>query len=145
MYKGTMDEKLDLAFKAYDLDGNGVIDKEELFQILKARWVKRDMMSGSWAGKTRQHIYVLVPIYHWKLNQTNNHVWRWDWIGACSSYSTCLLSVLWLKASTSPINMCERKLAAHLLRCLSAYVLWCDVSVMWRDLIWSSWCHLCLL
>ena len=30
-----MDERLELAFKAYDLDGNGYIDRDELFHILK--------------------------------------------------------------------------------------------------------------
>ena len=31
-----MEERLELAFKAYDLDGNGVIDKNELRLILRA-------------------------------------------------------------------------------------------------------------
>jgi Ca2+-binding EF-hand superfamily protein len=35
LYKGTMEERLELAFKAYDLDGNGVVDRNELFQILR--------------------------------------------------------------------------------------------------------------
>ncbi len=36
MHTGSMEERLEMAFKAYDLDGNGVIDHNELFSILKA-------------------------------------------------------------------------------------------------------------
>eukprot|EP00743_Colponemidia_sp_Colp-15_P006188 GILK01006654.1.p1 GENE.GILK01006654.1~~GILK01006654.1.p1 ORF type:complete len:1082 (+),score=190.54 GILK01006654.1:102-3347(+) len=35
LHHGSMDERLQLAFKAYDLDGNGAIDKKELFHLLK--------------------------------------------------------------------------------------------------------------
>ena len=35
LYKGDADEKLKLCFNAYDLDGNGVIDRKELFSIIK--------------------------------------------------------------------------------------------------------------
>jgi len=35
-FKGSLDEKLQLAFFAHDLDGNGVIDRNELFSILKS-------------------------------------------------------------------------------------------------------------
>jgi len=31
--KGTLDEKLELAFKVYDLDGNGFIDESELLKL----------------------------------------------------------------------------------------------------------------
>jgi len=31
--KGSLDEKLDLAFKVYDLDGNGFIEREELMKL----------------------------------------------------------------------------------------------------------------
>jgi len=35
-FKGSLEEKLQLAFFAHDLDGNGVIDRDELFAILKS-------------------------------------------------------------------------------------------------------------
>lgn len=34
--KGTLDEKLRFSFDIYDIDGDGSIDKDELFKILKA-------------------------------------------------------------------------------------------------------------
>lgn len=36
LHKGSAEERLQLAFKAYDLDGNGSIDRSELFLILKS-------------------------------------------------------------------------------------------------------------
>jgi len=37
--KGTVEEKLELSFKAYDLDGNGYIEKEELASMFKSAWM----------------------------------------------------------------------------------------------------------
>jgi len=37
--KGTAEEKLELSFKAYDLDQNGSIDKSELAAMFKAAWL----------------------------------------------------------------------------------------------------------
>jgi len=37
--KGTPEEKLELCFKAYDLDGNGSISKEELALMFKSAWI----------------------------------------------------------------------------------------------------------
>jgi Ca2+-binding EF-hand superfamily protein len=37
--KGTPEEKLELSFKAYDLDGNGSISKEELALMFKSAWI----------------------------------------------------------------------------------------------------------
>eukprot|EP01114_Cavostelium_apophysatum_P014696 TRINITY_DN3873_c0_g1_i1.p1 TRINITY_DN3873_c0_g1~~TRINITY_DN3873_c0_g1_i1.p1 ORF type:complete len:180 (+),score=41.93 TRINITY_DN3873_c0_g1_i1:197-736(+) len=34
--KGTLDEKLRFSFRLYDIDGDGFIDKEELYNMLKA-------------------------------------------------------------------------------------------------------------
>jgi len=34
--KGTFDEKLNFSFRIYDLDGDGFIDKDELYHMLKA-------------------------------------------------------------------------------------------------------------
>eukprot|EP00455_Lapot_gusevi_P001572 TRINITY_DN10610_c0_g2_i2.p1 TRINITY_DN10610_c0_g2~~TRINITY_DN10610_c0_g2_i2.p1 ORF type:complete len:496 (-),score=120.42 TRINITY_DN10610_c0_g2_i2:115-1602(-) len=42
MYRGSMEERLQLAFKAYDIDGNGMIDRLELFHILKASFTAKD-------------------------------------------------------------------------------------------------------
>jgi Ca2+-binding EF-hand superfamily protein len=36
MYRGSMEDMLKLAFNAYDIDGNGSIDQEELFQCFKS-------------------------------------------------------------------------------------------------------------
>lgn len=38
MMKGTMEEKLRLAFDAYDLNGDNVMDRKELFFMLKSSW-----------------------------------------------------------------------------------------------------------
>jgi len=37
--KGTVEEKLELSFKAYDLDGNGYITKNELSQMFQQAWI----------------------------------------------------------------------------------------------------------
>ena len=37
--KGSIDEKLELSFKIYDLDGNGFIEKHELEQMFKQAWI----------------------------------------------------------------------------------------------------------
>eukprot|EP00005_Dracoamoeba_jomungandri_P006271 CAMPEP_0174262276 /NCGR_PEP_ID=MMETSP0439-20130205/12884_1 /TAXON_ID=0 /ORGANISM="Stereomyxa ramosa, Strain Chinc5" /LENGTH=202 /DNA_ID=CAMNT_0015346965 /DNA_START=99 /DNA_END=707 /DNA_ORIENTATION=+ len=37
--KGSIEEKLELSFKAYDLDGNGFITKDELQHMFKQAWV----------------------------------------------------------------------------------------------------------
>jgi len=37
--KGTVEEKLELSFKAYDLDGNGSISKDELASMFKSAWI----------------------------------------------------------------------------------------------------------
>jgi len=37
--KGTVEEKLELSFKAYDLDGNGYIEKGELALMFKSAWI----------------------------------------------------------------------------------------------------------
>ncbi|EGG22713.1 calcium-binding protein [Cavenderia fasciculata] len=37
--KGSIDEKLELSFKAYDLDGNGYISKSELSLMFKQAWI----------------------------------------------------------------------------------------------------------
>jgi len=37
--KGTVEEKLELSFKAYDLDGNGFISKDELAAMFKSAWI----------------------------------------------------------------------------------------------------------
>jgi len=37
--KGTVEEKLALSFKAYDLDGNGYITKDELASMFKSAWI----------------------------------------------------------------------------------------------------------
>jgi len=37
--KGTVEEKLELSFKAYDLDGNGFISKSELACMFKSAWI----------------------------------------------------------------------------------------------------------
>lgn len=41
LISGSIDERLDLAFRAYDLDGNGFIDREELFAILKNSFIAK--------------------------------------------------------------------------------------------------------
>ncbi|KNC47035.1 calcineurin B [Thecamonas trahens ATCC 50062] len=45
--RSTIEEKLDLSFRIYDIDGDGHIDKEELFQILKASLLENYMMDLS--------------------------------------------------------------------------------------------------
>jgi len=37
--KGSVEEKLELSFKAYDIDGNGYISKDELSQMFKSAWM----------------------------------------------------------------------------------------------------------
>ncbi|EAL70283.1 hypothetical protein ACTFIW_003916 [Dictyostelium discoideum] len=37
--KGTAEEKLELSFKAYDIDGNGYITKSELSQMFQQAWI----------------------------------------------------------------------------------------------------------
>ncbi|KYQ89745.1 calcium-binding protein [Tieghemostelium lacteum] len=37
--KGSVEEKLELSFKAYDLDGNGYITKNELSQMFQQAWI----------------------------------------------------------------------------------------------------------
>jgi len=37
--KGSVEEKLALSFKAYDLDGNGFISKDELALMFKSAWI----------------------------------------------------------------------------------------------------------
>lgn len=37
--KGTVEEKLELSFKAYDIDGNGFISKDELALMFKSAWI----------------------------------------------------------------------------------------------------------
>jgi len=37
--KGSVEEKLELSFKAYDLDGNGFISKDELALMFKSAWI----------------------------------------------------------------------------------------------------------
>jgi len=37
--KGTIEQKLELSFKAYDLDGNGYISKDELASMFKSAWI----------------------------------------------------------------------------------------------------------
>ncbi|EGC30631.1 hypothetical protein DICPUDRAFT_58183 [Dictyostelium purpureum] len=37
--KGSVEEKLELSFKAYDLDGNGYITKSELSQMFQQAWI----------------------------------------------------------------------------------------------------------
>jgi len=37
--KGSVEEKLALSFKAYDLDGNGYITKDELASMFKSAWI----------------------------------------------------------------------------------------------------------
>merc|ERR1712146_43959 len=49
--KGTLDEKLELAFKVYDLDGNGYIDKEELLKLAEAIYKFVDLSQQHESGK----------------------------------------------------------------------------------------------
>lgn len=51
---GSLDEKLALAFKAYDLDNNGVIDKAELFTLLKSSFMAKGLYT------TDENVQVLV-------------------------------------------------------------------------------------
>jgi len=37
--KGSVEEKLEFSFKAYDIDGNGFISKDELAQMFKRAWI----------------------------------------------------------------------------------------------------------
>jgi len=37
--KGSIEEKLELSFKAYDIDGNGYISKDELALMFKSAWI----------------------------------------------------------------------------------------------------------
>eukprot|EP00727_Mastigamoeba_balamuthi_P011623 m51a1_g7083 putative calcium-binding protein (260) ;mRNA; r:10162-11479 len=37
--KGSIDEKLELCFKAYDIDGNGSISRDELTLMFKSAWI----------------------------------------------------------------------------------------------------------
>lgn len=37
--KGSVEEKLELSFKAYDIDGNGFISKDELALMFKSAWI----------------------------------------------------------------------------------------------------------
>ncbi|PAA53764.1 hypothetical protein BOX15_Mlig016142g2, partial [Macrostomum lignano] len=39
--RGTLDEKTQFAFRAYDLNSNGMISREEIFQLLKATLIKQ--------------------------------------------------------------------------------------------------------
>jgi Ca2+-binding EF-hand superfamily protein len=45
MHKGSLEERLDMAFKAYDLNGDGKIDRDELFQILKTSFKTKGIES----------------------------------------------------------------------------------------------------
>eukprot|EP00300_Choanocystis_sp_HF-7_P029432 c3628_g1_i2.p2 GENE.c3628_g1_i2~~c3628_g1_i2.p2 ORF type:complete len:200 (+),score=50.58 c3628_g1_i2:100-699(+) len=45
--RSTVDEKLALSFQIYDIDGDGFIDKDELFQILKASLLENYMLDMS--------------------------------------------------------------------------------------------------
>jgi len=39
LFKGTIDEKLKLSFRAYDLDGSNTISKKELSEMFKSAWL----------------------------------------------------------------------------------------------------------
>jgi len=40
---GSLEERLELAFKAYDADGSGFIERDELFHILKSSLMARGL------------------------------------------------------------------------------------------------------
>eukprot|EP00128_Syssomonas_multiformis_P012762 Colp12_sorted_trinity150504_noHs@237 len=52
--KGTSSEKLELTFKVYDINGNGYVDKKELFNVMA------DMYKSLYNDDDIEHIRALV-------------------------------------------------------------------------------------
>lgn len=46
LHQGSYDDRLQLAFNAYDLDGNGTIDKEEMLKLLQATFTSKGLSMG---------------------------------------------------------------------------------------------------